>query len=918
MARSRPPVWIVVLSATFVGYFCLLIYCDLVRPEPQGLNLPKISAAGAIIDAIAPNSPAARAGLRAGDVLISVDGHPVTNRFDLETIGHTIAIGRPRTYVVDRLGAQVSVVVTFARVPPAYFLTGEMLKLLFVRLIMLVTLLFGLAIAWIRPRDPAALIGALLLASAGVFCITLPNTIAVVWRSLPWLLGVTLWVPFVCSAAIGGVAFAFFSTFPTRAGRSTATTIAMLLPIAVLTLVHTSTLIRTVYRPDDLRATPFWPFQALLALNATYIAAGLVALVLNYRRLTGTTERRRVRVLLAGSLIGWIAGTPSVVLFYTHGADLRQSLFASTGATIGAFGFLVFPASFAYSILRQRLLDLGSIVRMGVQYALARRALVSLVPVLLLVLVVDLFTHAHRSMADLVVAHGPAYAIVLAAAVLAHLRRRQWLDALDRRFFRERYDARELLARLVSDLRKMGDFDAMAPRAAAQIDAALHPRFVAVFVRPMREARFTLMASVPEDREGHSIPAESTVVRVMRVLHTPMQIGQGEAAWLASQVPAPEIEQLRAAQVELLVPIVVDERRTEALVVLGAKRSEEPYSDEDRELLMTIGESLALLLDRTAAPAPADGASECPRCGSVQAFSVSRCPHDDSALVATRVPHVLGSRYRLERRLGQGGMGTVYAAMDTALDRSVAAKVLREELAADPAATERFQAEARAAARLAHPNIVTVHDFGVTPDGQGFLVMELLDGVSLRAVLRDAPLSPQRAAAIVRHVGGAVEAAHAQGLVHRDLKPENVLLLRRDNVEACKVMDFGIATLVPSIDAQPDAVAETTLVGTIAYMSPEQLARKAPAPAWDLWALGVIAFEMLTGTHPFAGLPAWIGPGFASGETDLPASPLAPLPSDWASFFASALAADASARPPSVRAWIDRFELAMGVDAARQ
>ena len=210
------------------------------------------------------------------------------------------------------------------------------------------------------------------------------------------------------------------------------------------------------------------------------------------------------------------------------------------------------------------------------------------------------------------------------------------------------------------------------------------------------------------------------------------------------------------------------------------------------------------------------------------------------------MPRTLAGRYRLERRLGRGGMGTVYAAVDVALDRPVAVKVVRDEWVHNPMATQRFRREARAVAGFAHPNVVTVYDYGVETGSRVFLVMELLHGTTLREELRrSGRLSPARTLDVLRGVGSAVGAAHERGFIHRDLKPENIFLVEHGG--PAKVLDFGVAKPLARVDAaDPGAAPETevgVLVGTIGYISPEHLLGDSPDVSWDLWALAVVAYE---------------------------------------------------------------------------
>jgi serine/threonine-protein kinase len=274
-------------------------------------------------------------------------------------------------------------------------------------------------------------------------------------------------------------------------------------------------------------------------------------------------------------------------------------------------------------------------------------------------------------------------------------------------------------------------------------------------------------------------------------------------------------------------------------------------------------------------------------------------------------PRLLADRYRLERRLGRGGMGTVYVALDTSLDRRVAAKLVREDLVGLPGAAERFEREARVAAAFSHPNVVTVHDFGITGT-HAFLVMELLDGRTLRDLLRvEERIDRQRALAILRDVTSAVEAAHRLHLVHRDLKPDNICLVSHGTRESAKVLDFGLAKFLTATDGGPVLTHATggALLGTPLYMAPEQLRGEDPDPSWDLWALAVIAFEMLCGSHPFAS--ATLAPGLRVHDSADPR--LRDLPGACQLFFARALAIDRSARPGSAAMFVS--ELERSVDA---
>jgi eukaryotic-like serine/threonine-protein kinase len=209
-----------------------------------------------------------------------------------------------------------------------------------------------------------------------------------------------------------------------------------------------------------------------------------------------------------------------------------------------------------------------------------------------------------------------------------------------------------------------------------------------------------------------------------------------------------------------------------------------------------------------------------------------------------RAQTVLNNRYRIGRRLGEGGMAVVHLGHDLILGRDVAVKTLRPQYAADPAVRARFNREAHAAASLAHPNVIDVYDVG-EENGVPFIVMELVDGQSLKAIIAaEAPFHPDDVAALMGQIASALDYAHARGYVHRDVKPGNILL---DEHSRVRVVDFGIAKSL----ADSDLTEAGGGFGTAAYLSPEQAEGLMATPASDVYSLGVVAFELLTGQPPF-------------------------------------------------------------------
>src|SRR5947199_5446380 len=210
---------------------------------------------------------------------------------------------------------------------------------------------------------------------------------------------------------------------------------------------------------------------------------------------------------------------------------------------------------------------------------------------------------------------------------------------------------------------------------------------------------------------------------------------------------------------------------------------------------------------------------------------------------------VLGERYQLQVPIGRGGMATIYRGRDLRMDRVVAIKVLHDADSTDPKFVTRFQREAKAASALQHPNIVQVYDYGQT-DGNYFIVMELVEGTDLRRYLRSrGVLAIDRAVIITHDIALGLGAAHRRQIVHRDVKPQNILVGRDGSI---KLTDFGIASVYKDINAERLTTTGMTL-GTVQYYAPEQAQGEIVNPAADVYALGIVMYEMLTGRTPFEG-----------------------------------------------------------------
>jgi len=908
MSTPRAPWWMYIVAASYIASVALYFYQVFGGPHIMPGFEGRFTGGGMAVLSVHPNSREARAGLKRGDRVLAVDGQVVRNVRDWEAIRANTEVGRPQRWQISRASERLEMTLTLPRPSWSEQLPGYALPYY---AFMLTSLVLGLLIAFRRPYDPLARMGAWLLATAAV-AFGFPDGWAATWRHLPEWLGLLLWIPGISRFVPDAILFTFFTIFPRRIFSARWPWLLIWTPALALLPWRVLGAYRVIYEPGRAPDVPAWVFSAISLRSAVYVMGSLVVLILSYRWLEDANQRRRLRVVLAGVVVSTLGVVGWVVVGSARGVAFW--LFALQ--TLFYLMWLAFPLSFAYAILRHRLFDVGVLIRQGLQYAVARGALLSVAPLLGAVLLADAFLHGDQPLISILAMRGWVYVTAGALALVAHTRRERWLGALDRRFFRERYDAQRLLRGVVEDIRQAGSLERVAPRVVARIEAALHPEFVALLVHERCETSYRSLAAAPAGHAPPPLSAASKLAALLRVLDSPLEMPPTESGWLQQQLPPKDVDFLRQARIDLLVPIATASDHTEALLVLGAKRSEEPYAEEDRNLLIAIASGLAMLLERPA-PAPAlipvsEAFEECPQCGACYDSGAGPCPQEGANPVPMRLPRALAGRYRVERRRGRGGMGTVYEATDTALDRRVAVKVIHDSLVGSVEAAERFRQEARATASFAHPNVVTVYDFGSIAETRAFLVMELLEGATLREELCTQKQSaPPRVVEIMRGVCAAVRAAHRRQLVHRDLKPENIFLSRGEAGEVPKVLDFGVAKFLPAATQVTADTQSGVLVGTMAYMAPEQLRGQPVNASWDLWALAVVTYEMLTGVRPFAwstgaNYSAMLMGRFTPLATYLPGSP-----TRWQQFFDRALDFDPVRRPNSAQIFLSELEQAL-------
>ena len=905
MPRPRAPWWIHLCAASFLGYFGLVMFSSFYPPTGVGVGIATTREDGLIVASVNADLEADRAGVRPGDRLVAINGRRLYNQREFSAFRASMSVGEERTWLFERSGGQFSVALA-----PQRRQFQPLLRFLPVFVGLFVSLVFSFVVVHSRREDRVAGLGALLLASMACGGPLWPTGLAGTWRHLPVLAGALLWPACLSTVSVGPIMFSLFAVFPRSAIRRHWIWIAALMPGAVVTAWAGCYMMLVVYQPErsfDLYLPDWLLIISFLTLPA-YFAAGISMLVWNYRRLADLNERRRVRVLLLG------IGAASVgILYVTVAAVIGTAFGLRSGLqwVVAGLLFVSLPCAFAYAIVAQRLFDIRIIIRQGLQYALARRSILLFVPVLVAALVVDLVVHAERPLIDIIEARGWAYGTLVGLATVAYWNRDRWMVSLDRRFFRERYDAHRILRQVVEDVRAAASLDTVAPVVMSRLRAAFHSTFVALLVSEPHQRGFHVLAVAPDTSAVPRLTRDSKLVGLARVLGKPIDFSRSPDLF-DGELPAEDAPAMRATQVDLVAPIVAAAaNQRESLLVLGTKRSEEPYDRDDRQLVTSVAASLALLLQRRPDEGESDDAfAECPQCGACDGVNATRCAEDGTPLVRMSIPRVLGERYTIHRRLGRGGMGTVYEARDGTLERLVAVKVIREDMVGSRDAADRFRHEALVAASFAHPNVVTVYDFGVTANARGYLVMERMNGATLREMLRrDGRLTLPRMLHIMRGVCQAVDAAHRCQLIHRDLKPDNIFLTLE---EIPKVLDFGIAKFASSTVDSTALTATGAVVGTVGYMAPEQLRGGAPHTSWDLWALAVVAYEILSGGRPFAEASAldWLG-AVAAGKWTRLADRRPELPSSLDTLFALAFALDPAERPTGALDFMNRLEQAL-------
>ncbi|HEX8617293.1 MAG TPA: protein kinase, partial [Thermoanaerobaculia bacterium] len=866
--------WVqVAVAAVLVGFN----FASMVTRPWTGVEY---SRATGIVSSIPAASPLGAAGLRAGDRIVSFHGH--TPGRDVSPLYFARA-GEPVSVVIERDGGThelTATPITQEAVRREQLRGGldEALPAISAYLnFPLHIWMLGLAAALLvlRPGNKDARLAAMSLSSwaGGMFMFRAAGFGALL-EHVPAVLHAPLYLADSWNtAAFFALNLHFALTFPSE--RSRVRRAWEVLPYLAVVPIFLETFAHSMRRlGGDVRPAALPWRDAYSSIATVLLVAALATLAIRFRRMRDANGRRRLQLIFLAMLPGSVAFFLAYVVLLL---DLRQfdpftRLLHVPSMILGSF-------IFAYAVVRHRIFNVRVLVRRSLQYALARSTLLAVMSLPVLGLAVFLWAHRRDSLAALLTGTPAVYVLIILPLILVIRYRKTLLEALDRRFFREQYDARRLLLHVVSIIRGGSDVLALARAALDEIDRALHPKHISLwqldpegaalhrgFARGERGARSESVAIDP-------LTANGTLATLLSTDDEPLDVHGRHTRAVLQRLPAGDRAWLSASDASLLVPLLIEQRLV-GLLVLGERKSEEPFGREDRELLRMLGAQLALTLDYTrlkqspslvwtpsTSSAPihlytSDVLKLCARCGRCYAAGESRCEVDEETLVPeSGVPSVIEDKYAVTRLLGRGGMGSVYLATQKRLNRPVAIKVLLSHLVGSASMRSRFEREARIVARLRHPAIVTIHDFGLLPSGHAYLVMEYLDGDTLRQTIMSGAQPLDSAVAMLSTIGDAIEAAHRAGVVHRDLKPENIMIVRDEHTPPSpRVLDFGLAKMTGPIGENDATLVQSGhsagVVGTLMYMAPEVLSGQVADARADQYSLAIIAYELLTGEHP--------------------------------------------------------------------
>jgi eukaryotic-like serine/threonine-protein kinase len=624
----------------------------------------------------------------------------------------------------------------------------------------------------------------------------------------------------------------------------------------------------------DFRLDHAWMWSGFVASNPFVLTSAFAmcaVIVRNYRLVKEPDQRQRIKWVIYGSIIGIVPGLIQTIFLTCFLCTNSTENVIFLTSVIVNFATIAIPLSLGYAVLKHRAFDVNIVIRRGLQYLFAKSVLRLILALPIAGLLLAFIVNRDLPLTEILI-RNPLSIALIATAGLSLKFRRQLTRWIDRLFFREAYNQEQILLNLIEQIKAMDSMPELSRLVCKEVENAMHPERLYVFYRGEEKRDLTLGYSSGGQSHDLQISETSELVQLME-----RQSGARDFPLPpASALPEDENIWLTGLGVNLIVPMSGADGRLAGLLLLGGKKSEAPYTPRDRQLLQTITAQMAVVYENVWLKEQAakehkikhevllrleeqqiNLVKECPACGACYDSASQACAKDQRELTfSLPVERTVDNKYCLEQMIGRGGMGAVYEATDLRLNRPIAIKIMLGSMFGDRTALRRFEREAQASARLNHPNIITVYDYGAIRTDGAYLVMELVRGSTLRSELRRAGrLDSQRAAAWFEQLLEGVKAAHQAGVIHRDLKPENVLISGHEaGREQIKVVDFGLAKIT-QLDAQSQQslTAPGMVMGTFSYMSPEQVTGEEVDERSDVFSLGVMVVEALTGHRPFQG-----------------------------------------------------------------
>jgi len=522
------------------------------------------------VQVVFPNSPAAYAGLEAGDRLTSADGLPMSNPLASMYFDANIMAGRSVSLEVNRAGERKQFSITPIR---AGIVRSDWPFVTMFLVMGWFTCGFAFWIAWRRPADVGALLASAVLVAQGM-----ANTacaargVATVWRAVPPGLREIAILATPIPLFFGPLLLLFITQFPRRGSARLAVLISLpallISPFVVYFVLYGDLL------PDPAvaLAAPVWlvPAQGLASLIA--IIGAIVTGIARYRREQDLNHRRRLKVIVGGCVIG-IAGGITGEWLTLNGWKILSAPALLVAPAFCAFLSSGMALSFEYAVLRHRLFDLSIIIRLGIRYALSKGLILSVAPVCAALFVIDILRQSEQPLST-ALHHAPNfYLFLVLLAVLAHTQRRRWVAALDRRFYRSKYDGCRVLGALIAGLRPPVTRETAAELAVQAVYRALHPTWAAIAEHVPGHGTACL-ASSPDHYNPPCWTIESPPADLARGLGKPVHVGP-EASWF-QDLSAGDRVRIQESGADLLVPIAAVDG--DLMIILGPKRSEEPYS----------------------------------------------------------------------------------------------------------------------------------------------------------------------------------------------------------------------------------------------------------------------------------------------------------------------------------------------------